>query len=864
MRQVRPFPAFHPLLVMAMIVLFAAFGAASLAAGPAATGSSAATACGVLPGDCDGNASVSVMEVQRAVNMYLTIETPACGVDTDSSGVVSLEEVQAVADAYLGLRTPPAGVKVVVYPPSVDLGLGGTQAFSGFLLGCGDSADVTWSVQEGLAGGSITGEGSYTAPGAVGVYHVVATGVADTAKTTVATVVVTQRTVLADQTVQPSAQDQVIEGAGGRIALEIPGGLLEEPVTVKIEQVAGVPTPPPEYTVTSPWYRVTVDGEPPPWGMQVHIRTTPSSSRARVHGSAVPDGDSTILTHQGGTFGRADTNAQDGNLSCYAYGKVGTDLAAAGMSSPLENAWEGKEHFAIHYFLTGPDAPPTEYQAENHDDPGVPDFVEDVGAFLERAFAYYTAAPPAGLGLRPPYSTTSKCQVYIGDYETSEWSKYTGSIKVANKFTSKNELGVNWENNNGKDKTLLQWEMAHELFHAVENQYRTIFGMGSVLWFTESLADFAAHIGWPDSQTLMNVKMVNYGNWLNNAYWDLRTGHDPKYNGAGFFDYLAHFYLPTFVPNADFMENDYAPARPSNIAMKNLLDRRPFWREPFVKWIKYFYFDDSSPLAQRYFPVTNKASKQALTFRNGTTGCPRKPDNRYAYEKDKAAVRTFKLGEPPGSSVGMKAWTGDYLAVYPNDITGLPSNDSVHKFQVEMLTETSGHDVVLLFFGKEGHIQWSGQDMPAKGTKLDVEVGRTELADSFYVLAVNPDYVPTDLQGHKHQVQVTPGLTITGANCGLVVCGGAVCPGYPYSMQIEVVGGTPPLTFAITAGDLPWGMVLNPETGLIAGTVPWDDDLSLHTFTIEVTDSAGTKATGEFSIDPCGDKGIDACAERCR
>lgn len=50
---------------------------------------------------------------------------------------------------------------------------------------------VTWSVQEGTAGGTINATGAYTAPGSAGVYHVVATATADTSLVATATVRVT-------------------------------------------------------------------------------------------------------------------------------------------------------------------------------------------------------------------------------------------------------------------------------------------------------------------------------------------------------------------------------------------------------------------------------------------------------------------------------------------------------------------------------------------------------------------------------------------------------------------------------------------------------------------------------------------------
>ena len=49
---------------------------------------------------------------------------------------------------------------------------------------------VSWSVQEGAAGGSISATGVYTAPGTPNTYHVVATSQADPTKSGSATITV--------------------------------------------------------------------------------------------------------------------------------------------------------------------------------------------------------------------------------------------------------------------------------------------------------------------------------------------------------------------------------------------------------------------------------------------------------------------------------------------------------------------------------------------------------------------------------------------------------------------------------------------------------------------------------------------------
>lgn len=84
-------------------------------------------------------------------------------------------------------------VAVSVSPSTASVAAGGTAAFTATVTGTA-STGVTWSVQEGSAGGSVTAAGVYTAPSAAGTYHVVATSNADGTKRGVATVTVTAAT----------------------------------------------------------------------------------------------------------------------------------------------------------------------------------------------------------------------------------------------------------------------------------------------------------------------------------------------------------------------------------------------------------------------------------------------------------------------------------------------------------------------------------------------------------------------------------------------------------------------------------------------------------------------------------------------
>jgi hypothetical protein len=86
--------------------------------------------------------------------------------------------------------TPTPTVAVSVFPGTASVAVGGTLTFSATVTGTSNTT-VTWAVQEGAAGGSITPTGLYTAPATPGTYHVSATSAADPTKSDVAAVTVT-------------------------------------------------------------------------------------------------------------------------------------------------------------------------------------------------------------------------------------------------------------------------------------------------------------------------------------------------------------------------------------------------------------------------------------------------------------------------------------------------------------------------------------------------------------------------------------------------------------------------------------------------------------------------------------------------
>jgi len=123
-------------------------------------------------------------------NGKLTMGTGTFSATLNTAGSQTTTATDIVTLSITGTATitvPP--LSVMVSPPDPTVFLGAMQTFTANLAGTNNTA-VTWTVQEGAAGGSITNLGVYTAPQVIGTYHVIATSVADSTKSGTATITV--------------------------------------------------------------------------------------------------------------------------------------------------------------------------------------------------------------------------------------------------------------------------------------------------------------------------------------------------------------------------------------------------------------------------------------------------------------------------------------------------------------------------------------------------------------------------------------------------------------------------------------------------------------------------------------------------
>ncbi len=123
------------------------------------------------------------------------------------------------------------------------------------------------------------------------------------------------------------------------------------------------------------------------------------------------------------------------------------------------------------YFREDLNAPPL---SANPSGDAIYDFVAEVRGALVTAHQAY--GDSTGAALKVP----AKSKVYIDDWgadKTAEWGWFSKNIEIPVTYITLQEL---------------QHDAAHELFHAVQNEYYNVGGMVDSRWWMEATADYAA------------------------------------------------------------------------------------------------------------------------------------------------------------------------------------------------------------------------------------------------------------------------------------------------------------------------------------------------------------------------------------
>jgi hypothetical protein len=135
-------------------------------------GNACSPACGTLD---SANANPVTYTAPSAITASPTVTITA----------TSAADASKAASATVTVAPPV----LTIFPGSEVLGPNGARFLTARIVGLSDQS-VTWSVQEGTTGGTVTSTGLYTAPAATSTYHVVATSVANSSVTATAQITV--------------------------------------------------------------------------------------------------------------------------------------------------------------------------------------------------------------------------------------------------------------------------------------------------------------------------------------------------------------------------------------------------------------------------------------------------------------------------------------------------------------------------------------------------------------------------------------------------------------------------------------------------------------------------------------------------
>lgn len=178
----------------------------AVAISPATTtvaASGTATFTATVTGTTNGAVTWSMQEATGCGSVSAAgVYTAPAAAATCHVVATSAADTTRTAVATVTVSAPP--VVVAVTPLSGAVNSCRSLTFTASVTGTTNGA-VSWSVQEGAAGGTITSGGVYTAPAVAGTYHVVATSQADTTRSQVATVVVTDKVLAV--TVNPASSN---------------------------------------------------------------------------------------------------------------------------------------------------------------------------------------------------------------------------------------------------------------------------------------------------------------------------------------------------------------------------------------------------------------------------------------------------------------------------------------------------------------------------------------------------------------------------------------------------------------------------------------------------------------------------------
>ncbi|MEM9236408.1 MAG: family 16 glycoside hydrolase, partial [Verrucomicrobiota bacterium] len=141
--------------------------------------------------------------------------------------------------------------------------------------------------------------------------------------------------------------------------------------------------------------------------------------------------------------------------------------------------------------------------------------------------------------------------------------------------------------------------------------------------------------------------------------------------------------------------------------------------------------------------------------------------------------------------------------------------------------------------------EWNRMVTVSNGTQVTVFFNGQLVSECF---AVSPDEgkVQVQLERAEYDIGRWELLPLSALDGPSIPTGlPAADLNQPYSETVATSGGVSPYTWSILSGDLPTGLALDPDTGVVAGT-PTVEETTV--FTLQATDSIGNTATLATSL----------------
>lgn len=181
-----------------------------------------------------------------------------------------------------------------------------------------------------------------------------------------------------------------------------------------------------------------------------------------------------------------------------------------------------------------------------------------------------------------------------------------------------------------------------------------------------------------------------------------------------------------------------------------------------------------------------------------------------------------------------REYTLTIRALFQISLTSLPAGEVRTAYQ-QVLSATGG----------SGNLTWAVSEgslppgLELVGTPTTATLRGTPTQEGSFDFTIRVTDAGNQNATQRFTMQIVGPLTVVTQSLP------GATPGTAYQAALEASGGEPPYAWAVSAGNLPAGLTLNGEQGVISGT---PTAANTFNFTVRVTDRGGRNATRALSI----------------